>query len=34
LLLDPLGNQLINTGTDLNQDAEQVFVKFSYLFQL
>jgi len=34
LLLDPLGNQLINTGTDLNQDSEQLFVKFSYLFQL
>jgi len=34
LLLDPLGNQLVNTGTDLNKDAEQVFVKFSYLFQL
>jgi hypothetical protein len=34
LLLDPLGNQLINTGTDLNQDAHQLFVKFSYLFQL
>lgn len=34
LLLDPLGNQLINTGTDLNQDARQLFVKFSYLFQL
>ncbi len=34
LILDPLGNQLINTGTDINKDAEQVFVKFSYLFQL
>jgi hypothetical protein len=34
LLIDPLGNQLINTGTNLNGDAEQVFVKFSYLFQL
>lgn len=34
LLLDPTGNQLINTGTSLNEDAEQVFVKFSYLFQL
>ncbi len=34
LLLDPLGNQLINTGSNLNEDAEQVFVKFSYLFQL
>ena len=34
LLLDPMGNQLINTGTNLNEDAEQVFVKFSYLFQL
>jgi len=34
LVLDPLGNQLLNTGTNLNQDAKQVFVKFSYLFQL
>ena len=28
------GNQLVNTGTDVNKDAEQIFVKFSYLFQL
>ncbi|NIM00959.1 MAG: hypothetical protein GTO30_21020 [Acidobacteria bacterium] len=34
LILDPLGNFLINTGTSLNKDAEQLFVKFSYLFQL
>ena len=34
LILNPLGNQLVNTGTDLNKDADQIFVKFSYLFQL
>ena len=34
LILDPLGNSLMSTGTDLNKDSEQVFVKFSYLFQL
>jgi hypothetical protein len=34
LILDPLGNQLVNTGTDLYPDAEQIFVKYSHLFQL
>lgn len=34
LILDPAGNRLINTGTDLNKDSDQIFVKFSYLFQL
>ena len=33
LLLDPMGNQLVLTGSDLNRDSQQLFVKFSYLLQ-
>ena len=33
LILNPMGNQLSLTGSDLNRDSQQLFVKFSYLIQ-